>query len=293
MKHVENRTKGGSGVELYSQGWLPDGDPKGVVFIAHGLAEHGGRYAHVGQALAERGYAAYAIDHRGHGRSGGKRTLIDSIAQTAADLHAFMAVQRDHHPGVPVFLLGHSMGGAIAFAFALEHQSELSGLILSAPALVIENVNPVTVAVGRLLSRVAPGAGVLQLDGTAVSRDPDVVKAYDTDPLNYRGKVAARTGAEILDIASSAAERLPEITVPLLVFQGTADRLVSPKAATLVYDRAGSADKTLKRYEGLYHETMNEPEQAEVIGTVLDWLDAHVPAPAAEPSSDRLTTPPV
>jgi acylglycerol lipase len=274
MRHVENHTTGGGGRKLYWQGWLPDGDPKAVVFIAHGLAEHGGRYAHVGAALAERGYAVYAIDHRGHGRSEGPRSQIDSIEQTAADLHAFTAVMRDHHPGLPVFLLGHSMGGAIAFAYALEHQRELAGLILSAPALVIEDVNPITVAVGKLLSRVAPGAGILQLDGTAVSRDPAVVSAYDSDPLNFRGKVPARTAAEILGIADAAPGRLPEITIPLLVFQGSADRLVSPKAAPLVHARAGSADKTLKVWEGAYHETLNEPERAEVIALVADWLDA-------------------
>ena len=276
MRHIENHTKGGSGIELFWQGWLPDGDPKAIVFIAHGLAEHGGRYQHVGEALAGRGYAGYAIDHRGHGKSGGKRTLIDSIDQTVADLHAFMAVMRDHHPGVPVFLLGHSMGGAIAYAFALRHQDELRGLILSAPAVVIEDVNPMTVAVGRLLSRVAPGAGVLQLDSSTVSRDPQVVKWYDEDPLNYRGKVAARTAAELLDLANAAPGRLPELTVPLFVFQGTGDRLVSPKAAPLVYEKAGSQDKTIKTYEGLYHETLNEPEKDEVIANVLDWLDAHV-----------------
>src|SRR5215472_879753 len=275
MRHIENHTKGGSGVELYWQGWLPDGEPKGIVLIAHGLAEHGGRYAHVGAALAGRGYAAYAIDHRGHGKSGGKRTLIDSIDQTVEDLHAFAATMRNNHPGVPVFLLGHSMGGAIAFAYALKHQGELEGLILSAPAVVIENVSPVTVAMGRFLSRVAPGAGVVQLDGTAVSRDAEVVKLYDTDPLNYRGKVAARTAAELDDLAGVAPDRLREITVPLFVFQGTEDRLVPVKAAKLVHDRASSKDKTLKTYEGLYHETLNEPEKDQVIANVLDWLDAH------------------
>lgn len=282
MRHVENHTKGGSGIELYWQGWLPDGDPKGIVFIAHGLAEHGGRYAHVGEALTARGYAAYAIDHRGHGRSGGRRTLIDSIDQTVSDLHAFIAVMRDHHPGVPVFLLGHSMGGAIAFAYALRHQGELQGLILSSPAVVIENVNPVTLVAGRLLSRVAPGAGVIQLDGTAVSRDPEVVKRYDEDPLNYRGKVAARTAAELVDLAGAAPDRLPEVTLPILVFQGTADRLVSPKAAKLVYEKAGSKDKTIKTYQGLYHETLNEPEKDEVIANLLSWLDAHVRAETPE-----------
>ena len=277
-RHIENHTSGGSGVKLYWQAWLPEGEPKAIVFIAHGLAEHSGRYAHVGAALAGRGYAVYAIDHRGHGRSEGQRAQIDSIDQTAADLHAFTATMRNDHPGLPVFLLGHSLGGAIAFAYALRHQNELAGLILSAPALVIENVNPVTIAVGKLLSRVAPGAGVLQLDGSAVSRDPEVVRAYDSDPLNFRGKVPARTGAEILGIADTAGARLPEITVPLLVFQGTADRLVSPKAAPLVHSRASSSDKTMKLFEGAYHETLNEPEKDQVIALVAAWLDAHVVA---------------
>lgn len=293
MRHIENHTSGGGGKKLYWQGWLPDGDPKAVVFIAHGLAEHGGRYAHVGQALSDRGYAVYAIDHRGHGRSDGQRSQIDGIDEVVADLHAFTAVMRSDHPGLPVFLLGHSMGGAIAFAYALRHQSELAGLILSAPALVIEDVSPVTVAVGKLLSRVLPGAGILQLDGTAVSRDPEVVRAYDSDPLNFRGKVPARTAAEILAISESAPHRLPELKLPLLVFQGSADRLVSPKAAPLVHARAGSADKTIRVFEGAYHETMNEPEKDEVIALVGDWLDSRLPATGAEapPAHDHLTTP--
>lgn len=276
MRHIENHTSGGAGKKLYWQAWLPDGNAKAIVFISHGLAEHGGRYAHVGRALAERGYAVYAIDHRGHGRSEGQRAQIDAIEQTVADLHAFMAVMRADHPGVPVFLFGHSMGGAIAFGYALRHQSELAGLILSAPAVVIENVSPVTVAVGKVLSRIVPGAGIVQLDGSAVSRDPEVVRAYDADPLNFRGKVPARTAAEILGVADTASRRLPELTLPLLVYQGTEDRLVSPKAAPLVHAHAGSADKTLRVFEGGYHEMHNEPEQGEVIGMVADWLDARV-----------------
>ncbi len=283
MRHVENHTCGGSGKKLYWQGWLPDRDPKAIVCIAHGLAEHGGRYAHVGQALSGRGYAVYAVDHRGHGKSEGQRSQIDSLEQAVADLHAFTDVMRHDHPGLPVFLLGHSMGGAIAFGYALRHQSELAGLILSAPALVIEDVRLVTVAVGKLLSRWLPGAGILQLDGSAVSRDPEVVRAYNADPLNFRGKIPARTAAEILAIADAAPAKLPDITIPLLVFQGTADRLVSPKAAKLVYARAGSADKTLRVFEGAYHETMNEPDKAEVIALVGDWLDARVSPPGPRP----------
>jgi acylglycerol lipase len=278
MRHIENHTSGGAGKKLYWQAWLPDGDAKAIVLIVHGVAEHGGRYAHVGSALSARGYAVYAIDHRGHGRSEGSRTLIDSVDQVVADLHAFTAVMRSDHPGVPLFLLGHSMGGALSYAYALEHQDQLAGLVLSAPPLVFEGINPIQLAAGKLLSRIAPGMGVAQVDASTISRDPDVMKRYDEDPLNFRGKLAARTVAELVNLADAAPQRLPEIKVPLLVFQGTDDRLVSTKSAPLAHAKAGSADKTLKLWEGLRHETMNEPEKDEVIGVVADWLDAHVPA---------------
>ena len=274
MNRAEDHLEGTAGHRLYWQAWLPDGEPRAVVLLAHGLAEHSGRYAHVGAAFTKRGYALYAIDHRGHGRSAGKRTLIERLDGAVEDLHLLGALAAERHPGLAVFLLGHSMGGAIAYAYALKYQAELRGLVLSAPAVVIENVSPVTVALGKLVARVAPGAGILQLDGTAVSRDPEVVRRYDEDPLNYRGKVAARTAAELLQLAREAPARLPELKLPLLVVQGTADRLVSPKAAPLVHDRAGSSDKTIKTYEGLYHEVMNEPEQEEVLADILGWLDA-------------------
>lgn len=278
MRTLDGDFKGRDGADIRWQAWLPDAEPEAVVLLAHGLAEHGGRYAHVGAAMSARGLAVYALDHRGHGRSSGARTQIDSIGHTVEDLHTFAGIVKQRHPQTPTFLLGHSMGGAIAFAYALRHQDELQGLILSAPAVVIEGVSPVTIAAGKLLSRIAPGAGVLQLDGTAVSRDPEVVKRYDSDPLNYRGKVVARTGAELVALANTAPSRLPELRLPLLVMQGTADRLVPVKAAALVYDRAGSADKSIKTWDGLYHEILNEPEQDQVLGEMIAWIEARIPA---------------
>ena len=272
MSHIEGKQPG----DLYWQAWLPEGDARAVVLLAHGLAEHGGRYWHVGAAMNKRGYALYAIDHRGHGRSPGKRTLIDSMDAVVSDLHGLGEKAAGDHPGAPVFLYGHSMGGAIAFSYALRYQSELAGLILSGPALVVEGASPAMIAVGKLVAKIAPGAGVMQLDGSGVSRDPEVVSRYDSDPLNYRGKAAAKTLAEIVQVATIAPARLGEIKLPVLVIGGTADRLVSPKAVDLVEARVGSADKTFKRYEGLYHEVHNEPEKEEVLKDVLDWLDARV-----------------
>jgi lysophospholipase len=279
VRTLDGEFEGREGATIRWQAWLPDAPPHAVVLLAHGLAEHGGRYAHVGAAMSERGLGVYALDHRGHGRSSGARTQIDSIEHTVDDLHTLATEVGARHDAAPTFLLGHSMGGAIAFAYALRHQDELAGLVLSAPALVIEGVSPLTIAAGRLLSKVAPGAGVLQLDGTAVSRDPEVVKRYDSDPLNYRGKIVARTGAELVAMARVAPERLPELRLPLLVMQGTADRLVPVKAAQLVYDRAGSQDKTIKTWDGLYHEILNEPEQQQVLAEMIEWIEARMPAP--------------
>jgi alpha-beta hydrolase superfamily lysophospholipase len=280
MRTTDGSFQGRDGADIHWQAWLPDAEPDAVVLLAHGLAEHAGRYAHVGAGMAERGLAVYAPDHRGHGRSSGPRTQINSIEHAVDDLHTFAGIVKERHPSAPTFLLGHSMGGAIAFAYALRHQSELQGLVLSAPAVVIEGVSPVTIAAGKLLSKLVPNAGVLQLDGTAVSRDPEVVKRYDSDPLNYRGKVVARTGAELVALADVAAARLPELKLPLLVMQGTADRLVPVKAAQLVYDRTGSADKTIKTWDGLYHEILNEPEREQVLGEMIAWVEARIPARA-------------
>ena len=278
MRTLDGTFDGRDGARIFWQAWLPEGEPEAVVLLSHGLAEHSGRYAHVGAGMSGKGLGVYALDHRGHGKSSGPRTQIDSMDHAVADLHTFAGVVKQRHPNTPTFLLGHSMGGAIAFAYALSYQDELQGLILSAPAVVIEGVSPVTITAGKLLSKVAPNAGVLKLDGTAVSRDPEVVKRYESDPLNYRGKVVARTGAELVALADQARRRLPELRLPVLVMQGTADRLVPVKAASLVYDNVSSPDKAIKTWDGLYHEILNEPEQQQVLAEMIEWIGARIPA---------------
>ena len=275
MNGVEGDFPGIGGARIFYRAWMPEAVPRAVVLLSHGLAEHSGRYAHVADRLTASGYAVYAVDHRGHGRSGGKPSLIDRIDHTVEDLHSLSGLAVRAHPGQLVFLIGHSMGGAIAAAYALKYQAELGGLVLSAPALVIEGVSPIQMRVGKLLSAIAPGAGILQLDATAVSRDKDVVRAYESDPLNFRGKIPARTGAELIKLAAEAPVRLKDLRLPILVIQGTADRLVPPRAGQLVVDAVSSPDKTLKMYDGLYHEVFNEPEKDKVLSDVVEWLDRH------------------
>lgn len=275
MQQHAGELEGTKGVALAWQAWLPDDDPKAVVILSHGLAEHSGRYAHVAACLVRHGYGVYALDHRGHGRSQGRRAQIDRMAYVVEDLHTFVGLVRSEQPAKPQFLLGHSVGGAVAVNYALEHPDELAGLVLSAPAVVIENAPAVQVRVGKILSAIAPGFPLLALDGTAVSRDTAVVHAYDTDPLNYRGKIPVRTLAELVDTAEQVPDRLGDLRLPILLLQGTADRLVPLSASRLVHDRVSSPDRTLRLYEGLYHEVFNEPERDQVLADLCDWLERH------------------
>jgi alpha-beta hydrolase superfamily lysophospholipase len=275
--HQEGRFRGEGGLEIYWQAWLPEGEPRAVIVLAHGASEHGGRYAWTGEQLNARGYAVYAIDHRGHGKSSGGRAVIDRMRNAVEDLHTLVERAQNAHPGRPLVLLGHSMGGAVAIAYTSEHEDALDALILSGPLAVLEAASPVQRVAGRVLSAVAPSLGVVGIDSTAVSRDPEVVKDYDDDPLNYHGKLPARTVAEL----SAAIDRFPDAVtgfrLPLLVMHGTADRLVPIAGGEMVAERAGSEDKTFKRCDGLFHEILNEPERQQVLDYMADWLDARFP----------------
>jgi alpha-beta hydrolase superfamily lysophospholipase len=274
--HEDGRLAGAGGVKIYWQGWLPEDEPRAVVLVAHGGAEHGGRYEWTAGQLTDRGFAVYAIDHRGHGQSEGQRAYVDRLDNAVGDLHTLSELARDRHPGVPAFLLGHSMGGLIALSYALRHQDELAGLVLSAPLAVLD-ANALTRTASRVLSAVAPRLPVYKIDGTTVSRDPDVVRAYDGDPLNHRGALPARTIGELARAVARLPERLPTLTLPLLTMSGSGDRLVDPAGSALVERRAGSADKTILDYEGLYHELLNEPERDLVIADVAEWIEARLP----------------
>jgi acylglycerol lipase len=269
--------KGGA-PEIYWRAWLPDGrpSPRAAVVIAHGAGEHSGRYDAVAGRLVGAGYAVYALDHRGHGRSGGPRALIPRLGLTLVDLYQLVAGAAQKAGGRPPYLLGHSMGGTIATSFALEWPEQLAGLILSSPLLSLPQVKaPQRVAIG-VLSRVAPKLGLSKVDPTLVSRDPEQVRAYETDPLVLHGKLPARTIGELVKATRGFRKQAPELTLPLLILSAGADRIVAPAGAEMLYERAGSKDKTLKVYPDLYHEIFNEtePDRTQVIDEMIAWLDA-------------------
>ncbi len=280
MDRREESLTGNGGVRIVYDVWSPDLPRRATLLISHGLGEHARRYDHVAQRLAAAGFVVAVPDHRGHGRSGGPRAGLKRFADFTDDLDAVFAAVRE--PGLPAFLLGHSMGGAIALDYALDHQDRLAGLVLSAAAVVPGDEQPkLVLSIAKMLSRVAPGLPTAKLDSAGISRDPAVVAAYDNDPLVFHGKVPAGLAGGLLRVMDTFPARLPQLTIPLLVLHGGADPMVSPAGSKLVVDRAGSADKTLQTYDGLFHEIFNEPERDTVLDDVVAWLEKHLSAAQA------------
>jgi alpha-beta hydrolase superfamily lysophospholipase len=227
-------------------------------------------------------HAVYALDHRGHGRSGGPRALIDRVDDAVADLDQLVVLAGEASPGVPVFMLGHSMGAMIALRYAVHHQDRLDGMILSGALAAVEGVPAPLRLIGRVLSAVAPRTPLIAIDPGLVSRDPAVVAAYVSDPLVHHGKLPARTAAEIADAVQSFPASVGAITIPALILYGTEDRLCPPAGSVMIGERIGSADRTVTAYPGLFHEIFNEPERDDVLADVCRWLAERVGAPAPD-----------
>lgn len=275
--HTSGGFTGAAGGRIHWQAWQPGGRATAVVVVAHGVAEHGGRYAHVGERLAGAGFPTYVADHHGHGRSDGVRGNIHRMATAVADLDYTVGMAAEHHPGLPVFLLGHSLGGLIALDHVTSTPVRLRGLILSGAAVDVTVGTPLQRGAARLLSAALPNLGVLALDPSAVSRDPEVVRRYVADPLVHHGRLRARTAAEALAAVERVTQRLPGLRLPLLVLHGTADLLAAPSGASSIAERAQSPDVTLRLYDRLHHEILHEPEREAVLDDIVGWLDERSP----------------
>jgi alpha-beta hydrolase superfamily lysophospholipase len=270
---------------IFWQSWRPESPPRGSVVIVHGASEHSDRYQHVAAALYGAGYAVHASDHRGHGRSEGPRALIDRLDYAVADLDQIVLRAREAEPAKPLFMLAHSMGGTVALRYAVAHQDRLQGLILSGPLAALEAAPAPMRLAGRVLSAVAPTLPLVAIDASLVSRDPEVVRAYRSDPLVHHGRLPARTVAELATAIDRFPATVQAITVPTLIMYGTADRLCPPAGSQMLGERIGATDKTVKPYPGLYHEIVNEPERDEVLADLRTWISERVPTSAVAGSS--------
>jgi len=277
MKHLEDQFQGYQGINLYYQCWLTDREPEVILVVVHGLAEHSGRYNNLVSFCRSRGYWTYIYDQRGHGKSPGRRCYIENFSYLVKDLDLFIDHVRIRHPGSKIFLLGHSMGGTVATSYAALHQDKLKGLILSGALIRLPSGMPDgIIPLACILSSIFPGIGLYTLQAEAICRDKSVVNAYITDPLVYRGKICTRTCVELIRSLKMLERRIPELKLPLLVMHGTADRLADASGSQMLVQLARSKDKTLKLYEGLYHEIFNEPERERVFSDLDDWLKKHL-----------------
>ena len=276
---------GVGGRQIFWRSWTPEDGARGAIVLVHGAGEHSGRYGHVVARLVDEGYAVHASDHRGPGRSDGARAFIGDMNDVVADVDSLVDRAVAAQPGAPVFMLGHSMGGLIGLRYALLHQERLTGLILSAALAAIEAVPKPLELIGRALSVIAPRTPLIAIDASLVSRDPAVVAAYRSDPLVHHGKLPARTAAQLADAVASFPATVGSITVPTLILYGSADGLCPPAGSVMLADRLGSEDKSVRAYDGLFHEILNEPEREAVLDDIATWLAARAPAP--EPDAAR------
>ena len=261
MKHSESNFAGLGGLNIYTQSWLPDGDPRATILLVHGYGEHSGRYRNLVEWFVPRGYAIYALDHRGHGKSDGERVHIDSFTDYLVDLETYRQIVREAQPSGKHFLLGHSMGAMIAIAYAPAHLDQFDGLIISGGGLATDRTPP------------TPQSPDL---AATVSRDPAVVQAYRDDPLVYHGSPPPGRAAASKDTRAQLASLARSITMPIIIMAGADSPLGDGPRSEALFEAVSSSDKTLKLYPELYHEIFNEPEHPVVMADLEAWLDARL-----------------
>lgn len=276
-KHTKGSFSAADGLDLFYQSWL-SAEPNGIVVLAHGVGEHSGRYQNIIDKMQGKGISFYGLDHRGHGRSEGKPGHIDRFTDYTSDLNRFMEIVRYEQPGIPLILMGHSMGGLIAFHYALRYPNDINALILSSAGLI--PVVPVPAwqqAMGKLLSILAPSFTMSTgLDASGLSHDQSVVEAYLNDPLVH-DKVSARWFTEFIKAGQTALQQAEKLSMPLLIIHGQDDPIVDHHGSLQTMELSVSPDKTCHIFAGLLHETMNEiPERREeVLNKISEWIIKH------------------
>jgi alpha-beta hydrolase superfamily lysophospholipase len=274
IRSEETYFEGADERRLFERRWRPADSPKATLVIVHGYAEHSGRYAYAGEQIAARGYDVRAYDLRGHGNSDGRRTHVRSFNEHLRDLDAVLTRVAVDDADRPTFLLGHSMGGSIVALAAAVREPAVRGIVLSGAALPVQGSGlRLMQRLVRIVGRIVPRLPLIKLKAADVSRTPEVVALYDADPLNYRGRMSAGLLAAMMRASDTIDARAGHITAPLLFLHGSADVLTSVAGSRRLHERASSADKTLRVYDGLYHEILNEPERDTVIRDIVGWMD--------------------
>lgn len=272
---AEDKFTGTGGLNIFFRAWHPQGRVRGVLVIVPGFNSHSGQYRWAAEQFAADGLAVYALDLRGRGLSDGERFYVEKFADYVSDVAAMVKIAKSREPGLPVYLLGHSAGGVIACTYTLDDQQEIAGLICESFAHQVPAPDFV-LAVLKGISHVAPHAHVLALKNEDFSRDPAAVKAMNDDPLIAHESQPTLTVAEMVRADERLKREFPLITLPVLILHGTGDKATKPSGSKLFYDTAGSADKTLKLYEGHYHDLLADVGKEDVLADIKAWIDARL-----------------
>jgi alpha-beta hydrolase superfamily lysophospholipase len=263
-------------LNIATRAWDPEsGTTRGVVVIVPGFNSHSGYYEWVAEQLTADGLAVYAIDLRGRGKSDGERFYVENFEDYVTDVASFVTIAKANEPGLPVFMLGHSAGGVVACNYTLDHQEELAGLICESFAYQVPAPD-FALAVLKGLSHIAPHAHVLKLHNKDFSRDPKVVEFMNNDPLIENETQPTQTIAAMVHADERLKKDFAQFTLPLLILHGTDDKATKPSGSQHFYDTASSTDKTLKLYEGHYHDLLNDLDKEVVMADIKSWIDAHL-----------------
>lgn len=272
---AEEFVEGAGGYKIFVRSWLPEGTAKGVVVLCPGFNSHSGYYGWVGEQLVGAGYAAYAFDFRGRGKSDGDRFYVEKIEDYTDDVDLVVTLAKSRHAGLPVFLLGHSAGGVTSAVYTLDHQAELKGFICVSFAFQTPAPD-FALAVLKGLSHIAPHAHVVKLKNEYFSRDPELVARMNADPLIENEVQPTQTMAALVRADERLKREFSKFTLPILIIHGTEDKVTKPSGSQHFYDTASSKDKTLKLYEGYYHDVLNDTGKETVMADVLGWIGARL-----------------
>jgi acylglycerol lipase len=263
-------------LNIFFRAWRPGGKSRGLVVIVPGFNSHSGYYEWVADQFVAEGLVVYALDLRGRGKSDGERFYVEKFADYVSDVAGVVALAKSREPGLPAYLLGHSAGGVVACLYAVGHQEVLAGLICESFAFQVPAPD-FALAVFKGLAHVAPHAHVLHLKNEDFSRDPAVVSAMNSDPLIAHETQPTQTLAEMVRADERLKHEFPRITLPVLILHGTLDKATKPQGSQLFFDTAGSRDKTLKLYEGGFHDLLNDVDRKTVVADITAWLNARLP----------------
>lgn len=263
-----------AGLKIFTRTWLPNENTRGVVVITHGLNSHSGYYQWTAEQFTAHNFAVYSLDQQGRGQSEGERFYTDNIYDSVADVDYIVELAKKEQPNLPLFILGHSAGGVLACLYTLEHQEKLSGLICESFAFKVPAPD-FALNVLKGISHIAPHLHTIKLKNEDFSRNPEVVAAMNNDPLIANESQPSKTMEQLVKADERLEKEFSKITLPVFILHGTNDKATKPSGSQFFYDNTASTDKTLKLYEGHYHDLLNDLDKEIVVNDIIDWLKKH------------------